>query len=315
MSQQIPDGTTPRVDILMGVLNGSAHLPAQLQSLSAQTHKNWALTCSDDASVDSSVPLLRAHAAQNAQPLTLTEGPAQGFAANYLSLIRSIPEQPEYVAFSDQDDIWVQDKLAHALAILAHYGDAPALYCGRRWVWYPHRTRSFATEKAALPHHFKNALIENVAAGNTIVLNPAAARLARDAAHQTPPVFAHDWWLNLLVSGAGGHVHFDNGSPMIWYRQHAGNAIGAGMGWRHQAKRKFGVLRGHFAQRVDGNVAAMYAVWPYLTDDSKRILDRFESARRAGLRSRLSNLADIAPQRQSRLATLGFYGAAGLGRI
>lgn len=307
--------TQPHITLLMGVLNGAPFLDAQLGSLAAQTHTHWTLRCSDDGSADDSTAKIAAHAATSPQHVQQTNGPRTGFSDNYMGLIRDLPTRPGYVAFADQDDIWASDKLARGIAALRKSGDRPTLYCTRRWIWYPETARQFASAERALPFNFENALIENVASGNTIVLNPAAAELARLAAHRTGHVFAHDWWLYLLITGVGGRVVFDNGTPPIHYRQHAHNTIGEGRGMAQAAQRKMSVLRGTFANRVDGNIAAMNAVRDLLTPTAKITLDAFIAARRARLPGRLSKLYRIAPYRQTRLATLGFWGAAGVGRI
>lgn len=307
--------TQPHITLLMGVLNGAPYLDAQLDSLAAQTHTHWALKTSDDGSADGSTAKILTFAAASPQNVDQSDGPCTGFSDNYMGLIRGLPTDPGHVAFADQDDIWACDKLARGIDALRHSGEQPTLYCSRRWIWYPETQRQIASAERALPFDFKNALIENVASGNTIVLNPAAAELARRAAHRTGHVFAHDWWLYLLITGAGGQVIFDNGTPPIHYRQHAHNTIGEGRGIAQAAQRKLSVMRGTFANRVDGNIAAMNAVHDLLTPSARVTLDAFTDARRAGLLNRLGALYRIAPYRQTRLATLGFWGAAGVGRI
>jgi hypothetical protein len=307
--------TQPHITLLMGVLNGAPYLDAQLDSLAAQTHAHWTLNSSDDGSADDSTAKILTFAAASRQNVDQSDGPCTGFSDNYMGLIRGLPTDPGHVAFADQDDIWACDKLARGIDTLRHSGEQPTLYCSRRWIWYPETQRQIASAERALPFDFKNALIENVASGNTIVLNPAAAELARLAAHRTGHVFAHDWWLYLLITGAGGQIIFDNGTPPIHYRQHAHNTIGEGRGIAQAAQRKLSVMRGTFANRVDGNIAAMNAVRDLLTPSAQITLDAFTDARRAGLLDRLSALYRIAPYRQTRLATLGFWGAAGVGRI
>ena len=99
------------------------------------------------------------------------------------------------------------------------------------------------------------------------------------------------------------------------YRQHAKNAIGAGQGFSHLALRKISVLRGTFAARVEQNITAMNAVRDLLTPQARTTLDNFAKARQANILHRLQAFYRIAPYRQTKLATLGFWGAAGVGRI
>jgi glycosyltransferase involved in cell wall biosynthesis len=299
----------------MGVYNGAAHLPAQLDSIAAQSHTRWRLTCSDDGSRDASRDVIGAFAADVPQEVTLATGPQAGFSANFMSMIAALPEAPGLVAICDQDDVWLEAKLARAVTHLAAVpGDVPALYCSRVIHWAPDAGRRITGRGTPRPAAFRNALIENIAQGNTIVLNNAAAALAAGAARRTGPVFAHDWWLYLLTSGAGGRVIFDD-TPGLLYRQHGGNAIGSGTGLISQIRRKAGVLRGDYAARLAGNVAAMQAVRDLLAPEAATGLDQFAAARRAGPSGRITGLRRAGVYRQAMLSNVSFWIGALLGRV
>ncbi|MGC1505534.1 MAG: glycosyltransferase [Sulfitobacter sp.] len=304
-----------KVTILMGIRNGSDHLAAQLQSISSQSHTNWHLICSDDGSTDGSREIIRDFARNHPDQITLKSGSCTGFSDNFMSLIRDLPREAGYVSFADQDDIWLPDKVSRGLHDLRRFGPDPALYCGRQSYWYPDTGRQLASPRMIRPFTLRNALIENVATGNTILLNPAAACLARQAACRTGHVFAHDWWLYLLMTATGHTVYFDNGVPALLYRQHACNAIGAGRGLFKQIQRKTSVLGGVFSQRIDGNLQALRAVEDLLTPQSRDICHLFSQARHKSTVPRLTAIRHIAPYRQRRTGTLGFWGAASLGRV
>ncbi|MEO1139573.1 MAG: glycosyltransferase [Pseudomonadota bacterium] len=301
------------VQILMGVYEGAAHLDAQLQSLAEQDHADWCLRTSDDSPTDASRAIIMAFAARVTQQVVVNHGPKQGFAANFMHLFRTGPAG--YWALSDQDDVWLPDKLSRALSALERVPkDEPALYCARSIYWDGAARRKPSPPMPRRPT-FRNALIENVAQGNTIVLNPAAADLARRAAAQAGAVFAHDWWLYMLVTGAGGQVLVDNGPPVLLYRQHAGNLLGSGHSLRAQVARKLAVMQGAFAKRLDLNLQAMERCRGWLQPDHADLLDAFCAARRLPLPSRLPALAKLRLYRQRQAGTVGFWGAALLGRI
>lgn len=310
-----PIGSAPKVTILMGVCNGGRHLAAQLNSISGQTHSNWHLICSDDASTDASPDILRAFSGRWPGQVTISQGPQTGFSDNYMSLIGQLPPDAGYICFADQDDIWLPDKISRALLALDACGVTPTMYCARQSYWYPREDRQICSPRMIRPFTLQNALVENVATGNTIMLNPQAAAIARQATRQVGSVFAHDWWLYLLLTATGGSIHFDNGPPAILYRQHTRNAIGAGQGLLAQIRRKTGVLRGLFSQRIDGNLAALEAVEELLTPNARAIFRRFAAARRQSGFARLAALRRISPYRQHPVGTLGFWGAASLGRV
>lgn len=303
------------VTLLMGVHNGATLLPDQLESISDQTYPHWQVIFSDDGSTDGTRSVLRNFATDHPGRAVVRAGPEQGFSANFMQLIRDLPVDPTHVGFSDQDDIWLPDKMARGMTALRHSGETPTLYAARSWYWRPKTDQRHPSPLIGKSCSFRNALIENVASGNTVLLNPAAAQLAREAAQRTDSVFAHDWWLYLLITGVGGRVIFDNGPPCLLYRQHDANVIGAGHSLTQQVRRKLAVLRGAFSDRLQSNIIALNQSRALLTEENRQILDLFSAARAAPTITRLTSLREIGPYRQSLLGNIGFWGAASLGRI
>lgn len=301
------------IQILMGVHEGAAFLPAQLASIAAQEDGAWVLVASDDSPGPASRAVLEDFGAAHPGRLRLSTGPRAGFAANYLQLLREAAPGP--LALADQDDVWAPDKLARARAGLKEVPeDVPALYCARAQPWDGTAEVGQAFPPARVRPGFANALIENIAVGNTILLNAPAAALARAMAGRVDKVFAHDWWLYQLITGVGGRVIYDAGPPVLRYRQHGGNAIGAGQGLAAQLRRKRAVLGGAFGARLDLNAAALAAARAHLTPANARLFDAFEAARARPGPARLWALAQLGLYRQRPSGTLGFFGAAALGR-
>ena len=109
-----------QVAILMGTWNGARFLRAQIESIAAQSHRDWRLVVSDDGSSDLTRAILAAfQAEQGADRVEIREGPRRGFAANFLSLAGDPAIRADAYAFADQDDLWHEDRLARGLARLA----------------------------------------------------------------------------------------------------------------------------------------------------------------------------------------------------
>lgn len=301
------------VTVLMGLRDGAAHLAAQLDSIAAQDHPDWSLIASDDGSVDASRAILSDFAARDPRARCV-DGPRRGFAANYLSMLRRLPPRPGWIALADQDDIWLPDRLSRGLAALAGQGGA-ALYCSRTWIVSPDLSARRLSPPRPRPPGFANALVQNIAAGNTILLNPAAAALAVAAAAEAGRVVAHDWWLYQLVTGAGGAVVHDD-RPTILYRQHAGNLIGSNDGWIARARRLGQMLRGDFRDWNTVNLAALTASAARLTPEARAMLEGFARARgQRGPITRLRALRALGLYRQTRASTAALWLAAVLGRM
>ncbi|WP_428124477.1 glycosyltransferase [Bradyrhizobium sp.] len=124
--------TSPKVIIMLATWNGAKFLPEQLASYRAQTHANWELLVSDDGSTDGTVEMIKHFAMGIPQRVVVRDGPRQGFWRNFVSLVRNDDIDGDLFAYSDQDDIWYEQKLADAVSWFESLGDdKPALYFTR----------------------------------------------------------------------------------------------------------------------------------------------------------------------------------------
>lgn len=308
---------TQRVCIVMAVYNGAPDLPEQLASFAAQSHTDWQLIASDDGSQDDSVALIRGFAAHQTQQIKVVDGPRRGFAANFLSLIAGASDGADWLALADQDDVWLPDRLERGMTALRALPEGPALYCSRTWITDANLANPRLSADFDKPPGFHNALVQNIAAGNTILLNRAALDLARRAAPQVPnpgDLPAHDWWLYQLITGAGGRVIRDR-EPTLYYRQHAANQIGANDGWRARMVRIAMVLDGRFKAWNAANIIALRAAHPFLTDANSALLETFIDLRRRALPMRLWRFARSGIRRQSLYGQIAMWVALMLGRF
>ncbi|MDB6452699.1 glycosyltransferase family 2 protein [Falsirhodobacter sp. 20TX0035] len=304
----------PRVALLLATFNGAAHLQAQLDSLAAQTMPPTWLIVGDDGSTDDTRRILQRFAdAHPSIDLRLIEGPRKGAALNFLSLLAHVPPGAEAVGFCDQDDVWLPEKTARACAALAGAA-GPRMYCAATWVCDVALGRPRLSRTPSCATGFRHALVQNVAGGNTMMLNRAATDLLIRAARGVDALIVHDWWAYQVVSGAGGTVVFDP-EPCLWYRQHGRNQIGANDGTRARLRRIAMLLGGHFRGWNAVNLAALGAARPLLTAEAGQVLDRFEALRQAPLSARLRLLRQAGLYRQDLAGNASLWVAAVLGRL
>jgi glycosyltransferase involved in cell wall biosynthesis len=304
-----------KVAILLCTRNGESFLQPQLDSYAAQTHGEWTCYASDDGSRDRTREILaRQRLAWGQGRLVIVDGPGQGGSANFMFLVGRDDIEADYFAFSDQDDIWEAEKLARALSWLGTVpGEVPALYCGR--------TRNIDAQGDEIglspvnqrPPCFANALVQNIAGGNTMVFNQAARRLIK-ALGPGIPVVLHDWWTYQVVSGCGGEVFFDS-EPYVRYRQHPGNLIGANAGWWSRWRRAGESLRGLHRVWYDTQLAALAVVEPELTFDNVRLCGRFRRARQQWLLPRMFGIWRSGVYRQTRAQRWWFLAQVLLDRV
>jgi glycosyltransferase involved in cell wall biosynthesis len=303
-----------RVAILMCTKDGAAFIDDQLKSIADQTHENWMLIVSDDGSNDETVAKLERFAEAHRQKTMIKNGPGRGVCANFLSLANDPIIEADYFAFSDQDDIWNQEKLRRALAWLATVpADVPGLYCGRTELMTIDERTYGLSPLFTRPPAFENALVQSLGGGNTIIFNRAAKRILEQVS--TTDVVLHDWWVYQLVSAVGGMVHYDP-QPMVKYRQHPDNLIGSNMSWYARLVRLRMMLHGRFRDWNKTNITALRRLPAHLLQPKNReVLALFAKARCAPLPKRLYYLRQSGVYRQTLLGNLGLLAATVLKRI
>ena len=305
----------PKVAILLCTYHGQHYLAEQLDSFQAQSHSNWEVWASDDGSEDDTHAILEAY--QQKWPtgrLSIHFGPAEGFAANFLSLTCKANIEADYYAYSDQDDVWESDKLERAVRWLETvFPNIPALYCSRTRLVDAENNEIGLSPLFSKPPSFANALMQNIGGGNTMVFNNAARALLREAGEATP-VITHDWWAYMVVTGCGGKVFYDS-YPSLRYRQHDGNLVGMNTTWAARFKRIRMLWEGRFRNWNDSNIAGLRKLQQKLTPENRETLERFANARQMSLVPRLLHLRRSGIYRQTLFGNLGLVAAAIFGKI
>lgn len=294
------------VAVLLCTYNGEQHLGEQYLSLTRQENVVCELWVSDDGSSDDGLAVFNEQRPRGAvRSLTVVDGPASGHAANFLSLLARVESEAPYYAFCDQDDIWDADKLQRAADWLQTVPEAlPALYCSR--------TRCIDEQGKPCGHSplfrrqpgFANALVQNIAGGNTMVFNRAALRVLQQAG--VVDVTSHDWWVYQLLAGAGANIFYDP-LPRLSYRQHARNVIGANTGWGSRVRRYLGALSGRNRAWNERNLLALEANADLLTPASRRQLQLFTELRASSLVQRWRALRAGDFYAQTISGTIGLY--------
>ena len=245
---------TDTIAILMATYNGERHLRQQLDSILGQSVGGWTLHIHDDGSTDSTSRLLASYAARDARIIVHDYSPQHGACANFLSLLQRV--NARYYLFADQDDVWHPDKVRTEMAAMRH---AETLHPGKPILVHSDLTvvdeqlspiaPSFFRYSGLHPEYlcsFDKAVLPFVT-GCTVLLNAAA----RQAMQPVPDkITMHDAWATLCTLHAGGEVVLVD-KPLVKYRQHFGNTLGArdiskvNVGYRLQHLRR--IINEHHA--------------------------------------------------------------------
>ena len=218
----------PKISVVLSSFNGAQFIEAQIISIIEQTLKPDEIIVCDDGSTDDTIDLLKKFEASNQIKLVLNKSNL-GILANF-KLGASLANPNNYIAFSDQDDIWLPIKLATSFdAMLKLEGNASnsAIPC------LVYSDLLFMNEKGVtlnnsfynlmgldkFEHCFETALFGSLLLGCTIFINAPM----RTEFLSTPDskLFYHDAWLSLLGFSIG-KINFIN-TPLIKYRLHNNN--------------------------------------------------------------------------------------------
>lgn len=240
------------VVVLMSTYNGERFIDEQVRSILAQLPTNGLLMIRDDGSCDSTVDKIRAFEDPR---IRLACGYNKGFAHSFLTLLGEAPADAELLMFSDQDDVWLPEKIDRAWLHLRPLAAQPALYCSAQMLVDERLRPLQATPPWPRGPSFPSALSENIVTGCTAAINRPAIKLLQRAG-VPDGVYFHDWWLYLVVSTFGTVVVDD--VPTLLYRQHGANLIGHGAGWygRHVQVLRF-LFKHDWVGILLGQVAAL----------------------------------------------------------
>lgn len=244
----MPDVDSTSISVALCTHNGSAFLREQLLSILRQSVPVSEIVLSDDASTDATVALfhdtLNVWAAKGSTAATaggnaprvlprvtvLQNETALGVTANFAQALAACTG--EIIVLSDQDDVWHEQKVAKILAAFDAEPNSDLAFSDARMVdgaGVSLNVRLFETlglsarERTLIAQHnaFDALLRRNIVTGATAAVR---SRLVQRS-QPFPASWVHDEWLSIVASAQSDLTMIDE--PLIDYRQHGGNQIGA----------------------------------------------------------------------------------------
>lgn len=215
-----------KINIVMSTYNGEQFLAEQIDSIQQQTFKDWQLLIRDDGSSDQTPEIIKSFVAQDPRIIFINEHDCEnlGVVKNFFTLIKH--DKADYYFFSDQDDVWLEDKLETMLAVARQYPDQlPLLVYTDLCVVNQNLQVMNQSMIRSQSHHANTELVqeltENTVTGGVAMINHALAEQWRTLDN----IIMHDWYLALLAAAIGKLVYIDQ--PGELYRQHDNNVLGA----------------------------------------------------------------------------------------
>ncbi|QDV19772.1 UDP-Glc:alpha-D-GlcNAc-diphosphoundecaprenol beta-1,3-glucosyltransferase WfgD [Gimesia panareensis] len=221
-----------QICVVMGTYNGFEFLEEQIESILDQSCHAWNLLIRDDHSSDRTPELLSRYA--DVAGVTVIQAQQRlGVIQNFNQLLqRACATDCRYVALSDQDDVWDREKLATQLRLMqqleSEQPDQPLLVHSDLEVVDQHLRQiapSFMNYQGI--RHETSAplqvlLVQNFVTGCTVLVNRRLLELALPIPEET---LMHDWWLAQCAAALGTIACVE--APLIQYRQHGRNEVGA----------------------------------------------------------------------------------------
>ena len=260
------------VNILMSTYNGEKYLTEQLDSIFAQSYQDFILYVRDDGSTDQTVNVLNDYREKldNPEQMVICSEKNIGFCQSFFMLLQ-MSEQGDYWTFSDQDDVWYPNKLAHALEWMENGNQKiPRMY---------HSGIVFADEdmnvlrKYEIGNYkfcFQKAITSSVFYGFSMMINKAL----REELLKCDPtqIFYHDWFIGMIVT-AFGEYHFSKQVDAA-HRIHESNTSAVSLVSKLPLLKKL-FTGDMFYERQAVEFKRIY--WSKLSKADKQVLELFDS--------------------------------------
>lgn len=289
----------PAVCILMATYNGEPYIVEQIESIQAQTFKEWQLIVSDDGSTDGTVAVLK-HAAEEDSRIVVLEGLApMGSARENFTRLVSYSNAP-YVMFCDQDDVWSQDKIEVTLGAMQaeedlRGSDTPLLiFTDMEVVDQNLKTiaPSFIQRSHINPKRtkFMQVVAQALGAGCTMMANQSLINLFKMSSYD-PRIIMHDWWISLIAAAFGTITYLDK--PTSKYRQHGSNSVGSNSFSPLKSARNADAMRDRVLATTEQAACFYDSFSGLLADEDRRSLEAYISIPKiSGFFNRLGRLVE-----------------------
>jgi glycosyltransferase involved in cell wall biosynthesis len=203
---------TPLISIAVCTYNGAKFLTKQLDTLVNQTYPNIEIVVVDDCSKDDTVTILNSYAVRYPNIRITQNQQNLGYIKNFEKAITLC--KGDYIALSDQDDIWDLDKIN---LLYNNMGDSMLIYHDSEFIDDQGKLLgkkisdivNMYSGDSPMPFFFFNCV-----SGHACMFKKELVKLYGPL----NPDFHHDWWIALVAAHYGNISYFDK--PLVQYRQH-----------------------------------------------------------------------------------------------
>jgi rhamnosyltransferase len=232
--------------VLLAAYNGEQYISEQLDSILNQEGVNLSIIISLDKSDDSTLSIINDYIIEYPDLIKLLPyGERYGSAGqNFVRLLCDVHfEHYDYVSFADQDDIWLPKKLERAVSEM-NKDEVDGYSSNVTAFWKSGKTK--LVEKN-FPQVSFDYLFESPGPGCTFVLTSCLAQKIQthllSKCNELENIWLHDWYCYSFAR-FNDFKWFIDPEPMMKYRQHSSNEVGANSGWKGFISRLRVILKG-----------------------------------------------------------------------
>ncbi|NBC56698.1 MAG: glycosyltransferase [Bacteroidetes bacterium] len=207
----------PLVSIVLCTFNGEKFIKEQIESILSQTYTNFELIICDDNSTDSTAYILEGYAQKDDRIKLLMNNKKLGYIKNFEKGIAQT--RGEYIALSDQDDIWNNDKI---LKLQTNIKDNCLIYSDSLIVNRHLKPlgKKMSTKKNMIStDNVLSFCLENSVSGHALMFKKSLL----NNLFPFPPQVPHDWWISFNAALIGKVKYLDE--TLVQYRIHNNNAL------------------------------------------------------------------------------------------
>lgn len=216
-----------QIDILLATYNGEKYLKQQIDSILSQTYSNFRLIISDDCSTDGTRKILKEYKEKDNRITVYFQEKNLGYVKNFEFLLKKV--ENEIYALSDQDDIWLPEKIEKCLANMNN-NNSDLVFCDLIVIDEKEKqiSESFWKEKGFIrkikkDKKYKGLQLNNYITGCTILSKRKFLKYILPLPSNLKYII-HDYWIAIVIS-LKGKITYEK-QPYIKYRQHEGNQVG-----------------------------------------------------------------------------------------
>jgi len=298
-----------KVTILLSTYNGEQFLAEQIKSIQEQTYRDWQLLIRDDGSTDGTRDVIEDFCRKDDRIAFINrENPQNlGVIQSFHRLLQY--QDSDFYLFSDQDDVWLPDKIAMQLAEADKYDSSQPLlvYTDLKVVDQELQVVHESMIRTQSDHantELVQELTENTVTGGVSMINRALAQLW--TGKEEHELLMHDWYLGLLAAAFGNLVYIDK--PGELYRQHSNNVLGA----RTLRKRVKNWVRPHvlftkyWKLIKDSQIQARNLLVLPLTAENRELIENFVTIMEVPFKERWRRIRQYGYRKNRAFHTLVF---------